>query len=119
MTIPIKLYNQLVEAHRLNVQGLNIVRDTAKCIKLAKQKEVCALVDAWTRPDLFRLCLDDAENSLFRIYGKKVFDVAPILVESLTDVISNNYDSGMRKGYRKVTKEKQIAHEQSRRQQIL
>ena len=51
--------------------------------------------------------------------GKEVFDVAPILLESLTDVISNNYDSGMRKGYRKVTKEKQIAHEQRRHLQIL
>ena len=67
----------------------------------------------------FRACLDDAENSLFRIEGKEVFCIVPSLVASLNDCVSNDYDIEMQKGHRNVTRRQQAAHEQSRSLQML
>ena len=111
VTIPRKLYNRLREAHSLLGKGLIHVRDSAKSIQSAKKKELRTLAAAWTRPELFRACLDDAENCLFHI--------APILTASLTDCVSNTYDCNMQKGNRKVSKDQQVAHAMSRRLQIL
>lgn len=119
VTIPRKLYNHLREAHSLLGKGLIHVRDSAKSIQSAKKKELRTLVAAWTRPELFRACLDDAENCLFHIDGKEVFHIAPILAASLTDCVSNTYDCNMQKGNRKVSKDQQAAHAASRRLQIL
>jgi len=117
--IPRKLYNHLREAHSLLGKGLIHVRDSAKSIQSAKKKELRTLAAAWTRPELFRACLDDAENCLFHIDGKEVFHIAPILTASLTDCVSNTYDCNMQKGNRKVSKDQQVAHAMSRRLQIL
>ena len=67
----------------------------------------------------FRACLDDAENSLFRIEGKEVFCIVPSLVASLNDCVSNDYDIEMQKGHRNGAREQQATHEQSRSQQTL
>jgi len=119
VTIPRELYNHLREAHKLLGKGLQFVRDSGKFIELAKAEEVRELVAAWTRPGLFRACLNDAEKCLFRIDSKEVFAVAPTLAKSLADSVANTYDSNMQKGYRQVSKKQQSAHALSRSLQIL
>ena len=76
VTIPRELFNAYRKSHSLLQKGLKHLDASAKWIQLAQKEELRTLVDAWTpeaRHEHFRVCLDNAENSLFRIDGKEVF----------------------------------------------
>ena len=81
VTIPRELFNAYRKSHSLLQKGFKHLDAIAEWIQLAKKEELRTLVDAWTpeaRHEHFRVCLDDAENSLVRIDGKEVFLYGPI-----------------------------------------